>query len=71
MKTGAQIVAELEASNILITRVSDWPVVRAALLAYEPKSALRTILGSHVTEMNFSANEIAAARTELDALEQK
>jgi hypothetical protein len=43
MKTGAQIVAELEANNILITRVSDWPVVRAALLAYEPKSAWQPI----------------------------
>lgn len=75
MKTGTQIVAKLDgaywcAKQIMFAR-ENWPTIKAALLAYEPKSALRTILESHVIEMNFSANEIDSARAELDALEGK
>jgi hypothetical protein len=90
MKTGAQIVAELEASlnkdetmphiiweNWRVVQ-RNWPTIKAALLAYEPESALRAIFDKaeyddvsghyyiHVTDIEFEA-----ARAELDQLEDK
>ena len=79
MKTGAQIVAELESGaleRVQIVYHIHWPTIRAALLAYEPKSALRTILDRaeqaiREDHIYFSLDEITAARAELDALESR
>jgi sirohydrochlorin ferrochelatase len=84
MKTGAEIVAEIE--NVLReegTRYTDyfivgkahWPTIRAALLAYEPKSALRTIIDRCARDVIvrpfFTDDELAAAREELTELEKR
>lgn len=75
MKTGAQIVAELESEHAqsalpnIVCR--HWPTIRAALLAYEPKSALRTILDRVERNGHSLPGEIEAARAELDALEKR
>ena len=77
MKTGAQIVADIEkytgTSNGFGSELrKNWPDIRAALLAYEPKSALRTILERcHLGPQAFSADELEAARVELSELERE
>jgi hypothetical protein len=84
MKTGAEIVADIEAnlrSDGLAFLASvirqNWPTIRAALLSYEPKSALRMILDRTVhhdaseTFINVTEDELAAARVELDRLERE
>ena len=81
MKTGAQIVAIIEKDCLTPQRMNEvvheyWVTIRAALLAYEPPSALRTILDRaeqaiREDHIYFSLDEITAARAELDALEQK
>lgn len=77
MKTGAEIVAELEAechtpqSSYRIVH-DNWPTIRAALLGAHtpPPSPLRTILDC-APHMGFTEDEIAVARAELDRLERK
>ena len=75
MKTGAQIVRNIRAAengNIRLHLYEEyWPVIEDALLAYEPPSALRTILDRVERNGHDLPGEIAAARAELDALERK
>ena len=81
MKTGAEIVAELDKQigmtySLHILNMH-WPTIRAALIAYTPPlSPLRTILDRVSQQISlgngaFSTDEIEAARAELDRLERR